>query len=87
MPSVDTFRHRRGVGADRDHEQADSKSHQMNERPCSHSSKVVMSIMPSATLNKMRPINRPSVTETAGEEVIRQCRMDRQRAEGRGWPL
>jgi hypothetical protein len=41
-----------------------------------------MSIMPRAILNKMRPISRPSVTETAGDEVMRKCRTDRERAEG-----
>jgi hypothetical protein len=61
---------------------ADSKSHQMNERPRNHSSRVVMSIMPRATLNKMRPISRPSVTETAGDGVMRECRTDQESAEG-----
>ena len=49
---------------------ADSKSHQMNEWPLNHSSKVLTSIIPRATLNKIRAINRPSVTERAWDGVM-----------------
>ena len=62
---------------------SDSNSHQMNERPRSHSSKVVMSIMPSATLSKMMPISRPIASAGAGEEFIAPVSHGWKRAEGR----
>src|SRR5580698_10686897 len=65
---------------------SDSNSHQMNERPRSHSSRVVVSIMPRATLSKMMPISRPIASAGAGEEFMRESRTDGERVEGRGRP-